>query len=359
MRFFLRSANSQSVRAGTETGALPTPDHATFLQPVVTPIKWFATARWTNFAGAASTSSNMAAVSVAKDEINSALKSMNKYKNSSIFRDGTGALATVASSAAATVITVTGGNIYWFKRRQTVEFYSSGTRVAGPVKLTDVDYLNNTITTDVDVSGLLTSGEVIYKAGTHSPTNVTNAEWLGFGAMLSATNSYLGVARTDERGWQAQVLDAGGADIDEDRVYQMLERLTTLPGEDIDPSEIDLIINPAQFRKLFKLVNSRRRYSGSSADAGLKYGDGVEFGGVTPHRDPDCKRDEMLFVPFQVIQRFTVPGGEQQLDNTGGSVVKWTPNFDASYAYWKEYSQIANRSPSNCGRIHTLATPTA
>ena len=359
MRFFLRTSDSQSVRAGTETGALPTPQNSTFAQPVVTPIKWYATARWTNFAAATSSTSNLAAVKVEKDEINAALKSMNKYKNSSIFRDGTGLLGLVSGSPSTTTITITGGNIYWFKRNMTVEFYSSGSRVAGPVKLTDVDYINNTVSTETNVSSSLTSGDSIYKAGTHSPTSVTNAEWLGIGAALSATNSYLGVARTDERGWQAQVIDGGSADVDEDIMFQGEERVTTLAGEDVNVEDLDVVIHPTQFRKFFKLVSSRRRFMGQSADAGLSYQDGVEWEGKKFLFDPDCKRDEVLMIPFHTVKRFTVPGGEQQLDNTGGSVVKWTPNYDAAFAYWKEFSQIAFTVPAACVRIHTLAVPAA
>lgn len=357
MRFSIRTKGNQSVRYGTEDGALPTAQSESFQQPVVTAALLYATARWTGVLEAKTAKSQFAFVQAGNDAIRMAAKRALKYQEGAFFRDGTGELTQV-SSVSGTTVTATSGNIQWLDVNTTVEFYSSGSRVAGPVKVTDVDVLNNTFTTETDVSALLTAGDAVYKAGTHSPTSVTNAEILGTGAALATTGSYLGVSRSDVRVWQAQVLDAGSSDIDEDRLYQAEERILTLAGYD-EIENLDIITHPTQFRKFFKLVNSRRRFAGESgsADAGLKYGNGVMWEGKELIQSYNCQRDTIYMIPLSTVQRFTLPGGEMQLDATGQGVVKWVPGFDASFAFWKQYSNIAFRQPNACAKISSLATP--
>lgn len=353
MRFAVEMDGNESVRFGTEDGLLPTPGSVNIKQAVVTAKELYATFRFTGRAQASTANSSHAFTNAVNGSISDAFKRAMVYVEGALFRDGTGALGQVAS-VASTTVTIDNANIHWFRKNQSVEFFRSGSKVAGPATITATDPANSTITIDsAAAAALLSDNDVIYKAGTHAPGSVTAKEILGLGAAVAASGDYLGLDRdSDFPDFRGHVIDASSAELDEDQLDRLEERIIDRGGVDLDSFKI--VTSTNQRRKYLNLVRSQKQFSGLSLDAGYT---SLSHNGRPMMFVYSCPADELYMGDFSKLQKYTLTGGEMKLSDIGG-VIKWAPNYDAGFGYWRAYAEYAVRKPNAFGKLDNLATAT-
>ena len=352
MRFGVELSGNESVRFGTEDGLLPTPGNITVKQATVTAKELFATFRFTGRAQAATANSAHSFVNAVTGNINDAFQRLKVYEEGAMFRDGTGKLGLINGNPSTAVITVDNGNLHWFRKNQTLEFWRADVKVAGPVAVSSVSASNSQVTLASDISASLLDNDAIYKAGTHNGS-ITAREVLGLDAVVGASGSYLGIDRDAEVDFRGHPISMNGADLDEDSLERLEERIMDQGGvESLDAFKI--VTSTNQRRKYLELVRSQKRFAGMNMDAGS--------GELNWNERPimfvySCPADDLYMGDFSKLERYTLTGGELKLSDIGG-VIKWAPNYDAGFGYWRGYFEYACRKPNAFGKLDGLATAT-
>lgn len=339
-----------------EQGAIPASQNEQVKQAKVSPTVFVGAVRITGLGRAISSENIMAFAQGLQFHFDKKLRRMTAYKEGVLFRDGQGVLLQYngGPSDTATAESVDGGSLSWVRRNMMVEIFSSSDVYrAGPVKVTDVDWVDQTITLDTTVSGAADNDKIVL-AGTQPRTGTFVArEPLGLESAIAKTGSYLTVARSSYPEWESNVVDAGGTDIDEDRFLQAENELYVVGGVSMGRVEdYRILIHPNQVRKYYELIIPRKEFSGMGADAspGRLSWNGHEF--VISH---NCLETTAYMGDFGTWQKFTAPDGQMQIDTTFGPPIKWAPGFDGGIAYWREYCNYAIRMPNHWVKIHTLA----
>lgn len=339
-----------------EQAAIPAAQNEQVKQAKVSPTVFVGAVRVTGLGRAISSENIMAFAQGLQFHFDKKMRRMTAYKEGVLFRDGKGVLLQYngAPSDTATAESVDSGVLSWVRRNMMVELFTSADAYrGGPSKVTDIDYVNQTITLADTIAGAADNDKIVL-AGTQPRTGTfVEREPLGLESAISLTGTYLNVARASYPEWESNVVNAAGTDIDEDRFLQAESRLYIIGGVSSGRiRDYRILIHPNQLRKYYELIIPRKEFSGSpGADAspGMLSWNGHEF--VITH---NCPETTAYMGDFSMWQKFTAPDGNMQIDTTFGPPIKWAPGYDGGIAYWREYCNYAVRMPNHWVKIHTL-----
>ena len=339
-----------------EDAALPTATNEVVKQATLTPKPFSGTVKITGLAKAISGNDAFSFANGLQYNIDQKLKRMTRYLEGALFRDGTGLLAQFAGAPGATTSAVsvdTPGNQY-IRVNMLVDVLddSTGTRLVSGAKVTAVDRFGGTVTFDTDFSSLVGDNDQLYLAGTQPASGgPVTREILGFGAAIATSGSYLGISRTSYPEWKAVSISASNTDLDEDRMYQLQNRIKIQGGN--DTAGFQCVMHPNQMRKFFELVQSRMRFTDAKA-VELKPSV-IRWSGMDIIETDQCPTTQIYMGDFSKFQRFAPPGGDLHLSSDfGGEVIKWVPGYDAGLCYARSYSEYAIRKPNAFGTVTSL-----
>jgi hypothetical protein len=355
--FAVDASGDEGYGYTTDTGRIPDPQNEQIQQAKVIPTVLLGACRITGLARSITSQNVMAFARAYQFSMDKKLRRMSAYKESVLFRDGTGLLLRFLGASADTsaASTMDGGVFSWVRRNMMVEFFNvAGTYKSGPHKVTDVDVVAQTVTFDTDFKDSVTDNDGMYLADTQ-PRNGTLVErepW-GLEKAVSLTGTYLNIPRATVPEWESNVIAAGSTDLDEDRLLQAEQRIYILGGVSMGRiKDFRILIHPFQLRKYYELIIPRREFAGTSFDAG--YGklswNGHEF--LVTH---NCPETTVYMGDFSQWQKFTAPNGSLQIDTTFGSAIKWAPGFDAGLSYCREYMNYGIRRPISWCKVTGLA----
>lgn len=325
-----------------EEQAIPAAQNEQILQAVVDARVFIGACRVTGLGRAISMRNAHAFVNGLQHALDMKLRRMTVYWEGAMFRDGTGKLFEVDGAPAGDTVSVTAGNVMWLRRNMLVDVRRANATIAFGRRVMDVDFVANAIT--LDVGSDLQSGDLVYLAGTQPAAGApVEREFVGLERLTSPTGTYLALDRADVPEWEGNVVDAAGNDVTEDLLLQAENRVMIVGGISASAARSQMMFwHPNQRRKYFRLVLPQKQFVGLDLDAGYRQ---LTWNDSPVHESHNVPETRMWRGDFSKFQKFTVPGGELQIDNTFGPPIKWAQGFDAGIAYFRAYCNYAGRDP--------------
>lgn len=338
------------------SAALPTAGREVVQQATVNPRSFFATVQVTGLAQALASGQPASFANLISYSLDEQLASTTQYLEGALFRDNTGILALVNESPSGTEITVDTPGALWFRQGMVVDFLTSGTLKASAT-ITDVDWANNSITTDVDVSALLTNNDQIVLTGTQpgAGTNVAR-EFDGLAAGTSASGTYLNISRSNYPRWEGNSIAVSGA-IDEDVIERA--RIRVMQEGGISKSAMKsfkVLMHFNQFRKFAEVAYPRQRFAGQSVDLGVT---NLSVSGMEIMDLPFCPETTAYAGDLSVFNKFVTPNGDLQLSTDFGQAWKFVPGYDAGQAYLRAYVNYVVSNPKRWVALTSLTDVTS
>jgi hypothetical protein len=334
-----------------EAGALPNAQNEHVEQAQLTPKVFAGVVQVTGLSVAISSQDSMSFANGIKYHFDKKFERMFVYKNSVLYRDGTGKLAAFNADDGDTTVLLTlkEPGTQWLRRNMVVDIFDGGTLKTSNRKLGEVNHITNQVKFTEDFNTLVVADDDLYLAGTQ-PTvgGPLPREFLGLEAALpdsEASGTYLGLSRATYPEWRGNSYNAAGNSVNEDELLLMKNRILIVGGLNTNNmSSLMLIMHPNQSRKYFAAAVPQRQFSGMSFDLGYKT---LEWEGHPFCIDHHCPRTTIYMGDMTYWKRFEAPDGAMQIDTTFGPPVKWTPSFDSGQAYVREYAEYANCKPNS------------
>jgi hypothetical protein len=347
--FPLQFGTSQGVGARGENIILPDPGFGEYEQ-AMGQVKYLYSVMYITGQAIAATRGNKAAFADAlKTALRDAKDGYTQDLQRQVWGDGTGAIATVQTTAASTTtiaVTRPYGLTYVEAQlsnrdkvklfRRNMNIFISG--VNAYVRVTAVN-ANGTITVNTAVS--VTAGQVIYRGDATGRTSLNN-EITGISGLLQNTGTYLGLARAGYPEWQANLMQMGsgsGAAITEAAM-----RIALDTAEQNGTSPPDLLVTTHPVRRQFEaILQNQRRYT---APMELKGGfTALEFDGYPLVVDKDAPPQRMYFLRMSDIH-WMIMDDLQWMDDDG-AVLTRELNKDAYKAVLYTYRELITTRPAN------------
>jgi len=232
-----------------------------------------------------------------------------------VFGDNTGKIGTIAS-VAGTVITLTDG-ITNFRVGMPVDAINiTGTQVGASTTVTDVNYVNNTITVAVSTSFAATNG--LYRTGTQAGAGTfADRSFDGLTAGVADSGTYLNIDPASYPRWKGNVENCQGAPLDEDVLERAKVRLMQEIGRSRNAmNDVAVILNPRQYRALQLSSYSRSRYDMPNRVLGADVSGFVGLGEII--ESPFAPEDAVYVGDMDELQRFETPNGALQISTDLG-----------------------------------------
>lgn len=264
-----------------------------------------------------------------------------KDSNRQVYGDGTGLMATITSSTAASA-TQTVDNAQYLNIGDVVDVLvkSNGTTLTAALTINDI--VGNTVTFSAAISPTANT-HGIYRTGNYG------REISGLGLIVSDSASLHGLSPSTQRKW-AGVVDAPGSDraLSEGLMITMVDRIRVNGGK------VSLILTSLGVRRAyFNLLTQQRRYTDTKEFAGgftgLAFNHGTEIPVV---EDPDAPPKTMYFLDEDKIKVYR--NKEWHWADEDGNVLKWVNNFDAFEAYMRQFWELGTSQRNAHGVIRNI-----
>ena len=343
-----RSAHGHAYIA--EGADLPDPGNTTVLQAVVQPVSHYGVVKLTGMARATASNNAAAFAQAFEEQTSHTLESMAWYDEAAFFRDGSGLITQFNGNPGATVGPHTVDDVSHLRPGMEVDLIdeTAFTRHNEDIVISDVDWVNRTVTFETPVASALDDNDGIFIADSQDSTGApVTREPLGLAASLASTGVYLGIDRGTVREWQARTI-SGTRFLDEDLIQRgrvFLTQVTGLPLSGIS-SAYALLTHPNIAETLFKLVIPRVQYTmGGSFD--LLNTSEVKLGNMPIITTPNCPSSKAYLGDWKYSQTLYLPGGELKMDEElNGSALKWVSNKDVGQVFFREYKQYVVKRPN-------------
>jgi len=352
---FIFAVNSQSnmaFRPSGDTQALPTAQRQQVQQATVVPRVMLGTVQITGLAKAIANNNSHSFASVAQYDLAELIKAITHYQEGQVFRSNVDRILRLnEASPSGTDLTVDNGQIQNVKRGMVIDFVTDAGARTASATVSDVSWVNSTITTSVDVSALLTDNDGIFLTGVQDGNGSLLARgYDGLEGGTAASGTYLGLSKSTFPAWAGNVITASGP-LDEDLLMQAFNRVRVEVGA--DARDFALIAHPSAIRRFMEVAYPRQRFSGSSVDLGVSE---VKFNGQTFIDVVTIPDTDVYGVAMSELKRFETPNGSLQLsDDFGGTGIKWLNGFDAGLGYVRSYNNVVLTNPKKAFRIQSLS----
>lgn len=278
---------------------------------------------------------------------------LNTHRES--WGDGTGVIALVDGTVTgSTTVPVTAPygltydetaltnsqKVRGFRRKMKVYFVSADLSRT-------ITAVNGDGTITVDTAITLADRDRIVRGDATGKTSY-NKEVQGVSAAVLATGTYLTIPRAGIPEWQSNLIDASGADLDEDLMQQAFD-VAEINGTD----EPDLLIAEHEVRRLYvALLQGNKRFVNTmDLQGGFK---AVEYNGKPLVTDKRCPPQRLYYLRMADWLWYVMkPLGWIQRD---GTVLKWVSGKDAYRAILAAYRNIACQKPANQTVLYNLTS---
>lgn len=339
--------------------ALPASRQSKVRQWVVQPVVFAGVVTIEGLAKAISQTNAMAFAKAFDENMQSLLKAMTVYKETALFRDGSGLVATfVDNPGGGSAGPYVMNDVGWIKEGQVFDIVDATltTRHLSDVKVLAVDWVNKTLLFDQAIPVAVDPSDRLFVADSQADTGVlVNKEPLGLEAALLSTGTYNGIDRALEGNWRATTVTASKF-FDEQILMSTRTRIHQETGMSLQEmgSSFGVLCHPMQLDILFRLCIPRIHYM---AGQGFELGhDGsFTFGGIRFYTTYNCPPGTAYIGNWADFETLHVPGNELHIDTEyNGSAFKWVQGFDAGTAFAKEYLAFNCPRPISFARIVSL-----
>src|SRR5574338_320163 len=357
---FYFGANVQtdgSIGFIAEDSALPPADTITIRQLVLDPVVFAGQIQGTGLAKAISSNNAHAFVNMIQYAIEQKLKVMTAYKEGTLFRAATGRLAKVNGNASATInVVVDTGNVMWFKAGQKVKVINSSTdareSALGGDTIAEVDFENQQIVMSSAVTYSDNSDIFLENTQQTSSTAAAERECFGIPYYVKTSGTTLGQSLSTYPTLKSNVIAAAGNPVTEDMLLQAENRVIIVGGmSPTDVRDFRWVWHPNQRRLYFRPVQAQKQFSGLNLDAGYSK---LTWNGHEMQETYNCLETSIWGGHWSMFEHFVAPGGDLQLDQSFGPVLKWQQGYDAFTAYMRSYDNYAIRQPNSFVEINNL-----
>jgi hypothetical protein len=302
----------QSFAGGVGSGALPTPNVATYADAVISAKKMYSVVSIDREAIKASLNNEGAFVQGTKEVIQKGVESWMRNMSRALFNDGTGSLgvttaAVATGSAAAPVVIISAAT--WKEANFEEKDYINIDSVANPYAVGNVWEITAVAPSTRTITLTRISGAVDLTADAGAKTlimqNSQNLDPSGLKGVVDATSGSLYSVSVARR-WQASAqIAAGGAGLSTDLMNQAMLDIQRKCGK--VPNLI--LTSFTQYRKLLNLLEDQKQYVLDPRSSDLKGKvsfKGVEFmssaGSVGVFPERFCEDDRMYFLNDNYIE---------------------------------------------------------
>jgi hypothetical protein len=349
--FPVEFGTSQGVGARGENSDLPNPGFGVFRQALGNVKYLYSTFYITGPAIAATAGNKAAFKSALETALKQAKEGMKLDIQRQVWGSGTGAIAAVQSNATAQVnIAVTNpyGLTYVaadLDNSQKTRLFKVNMRIwfSNANLFRTVTAVNSDGTITVDSAVTVTTADVIYR-GDAAGNLSQNLEITGMGGLVSATGTYLNIARAGFREWQGNLIQIGsgsGGNLTEEamRIAMDTAEINGTAGPEV------IITDHKTRRRYEKLLQSQKRYTQPTK---LEGGHSVlDFDGIPLAVDKDAPPQRMWFLRLSDICWMTMPGAEMDWMDEDGAVLKKVQGRDAYEAVLYTYRELITEAPAN------------
>lgn len=351
--FPVNASGDEGIGFVSEDAPLPTAQNEVVKQARVRPKIFVGPVRITGLAKSISQGPGAFAAGF-QYSVDEKLKRMTSYMEGTVFRAGTGILGAFAGAPGATTsaVSIDTTAFTWLRRNMRVDILddSTGAKLVGGAKITDVDFVNQTVTFDTDFSASVGDNDTIHLADTQPATGgPSEIEAVGLDGAIGTSGTYLNISRSSVPEWKGNALAAGSVDLDEDILLRAENRIEVVGGGSVAGTTV--LMHPNQRRKYFELVVAQKQFTGMNLDAGFTK---LTWGGRELIASPHCPETTVYVGDITKLQKAQAPGGELKLDSDFGPVLKWAPGYDAGLAYFKAYFDWVVRKPNAWCKITGL-----
>jgi len=195
--FGVNVSGNEGMGFRADTDSLPAAQRERVEQATVSPRPYFATVQVTGLSQEVATGQPASFANLISYALDEQLSRAAQYREGALFRTNQDILALVNESPSGTTLTVDGPGALWFRQGMVIDFFSSAAAYKTTATVTDVDWVNNSITTAADISSLLADNDQIHLQGTQSTTSGSFAarSFDGLEAATSASGTYLNISR--------------------------------------------------------------------------------------------------------------------------------------------------------------------
>lgn len=355
--FGVKTRGNEGFGFRDSSASLPAAQREQVQQATVNPRSFFATVQVTGLSQALASGQPHSFANVISYSLDEQLASTSQYFEGALFRDNTGVLALVnEASPSGTTLDVDTPGALWLREGMIVEFHTSGTLKA-TATISSVDWANNQIVTDSDISSSLTNNDQIILQGTQAGAGSLAArEFDGLAGGTAASGTYLGLSRTTYPRWQGNSIAVSGA-IDEDVIER--GRIRVMQEGGISKGAMKnfvAIMHYNQFRKFAEVAYSRQRFSGNSVDFGVV---NMSASGMEIMDLPFCPETTVYAGDLGVFNKFVTPNGDLQISTDFGQAWKFVPGYDAGQAYLRAYVNYCVTNPRRWVALTSLTDVTS
>lgn len=291
------------------------------------------------------------------DQVSQVVKDTMKVMNIDTYGDGSGTLATVnANTSAVTTFVAASGTGFgqngglFLQVGDAIDIWDPTfvtQRNSTAAVLTITAYEPTTQTVTVSAAQTLTANDVVVR------TLSVNKSYIGLQSATDNSSSvtFQGLSRSTFPLLRGNVVDAGGAALQEFHLQQILTNINRVSGE-----EADTILAPhAQWDSYVALGQSLKRYMGTmKLDRGFTE---LEYNGIPFIKDVDCPQSSIFAFKAEHVQNGVVaPLAWMDKD---GHQLKWNPGFASYTAVLREYGNYVYDRPNATGRIQGLSVAAA
>jgi hypothetical protein len=287
----VRKARNFGTGPRSETGVLPSAGHQGYAQLLYNISHQWGKGGWTGAAMDAGVRDG-AVIDMVRDEMQGAVKDVSKDLNRQIYGDGTGAIATLASTTASSTTQTVTSTRNLEVGMPIVFAKADGTGASAQVNITTIDPVTGIITIDAAVqtnTGPMTN--VFPNGVTSSVADAATNALAGLGLVFSTAN-YAGLtARATTDAWSVPTINSGASGLTLDLMIQTEQDMDTAAN-----GQLALVVtNKKQWRAYGNLIAPDRRWVNNiqKLDGGFN---ALDFNGVPVVYDIDCPEGNMYFL---------------------------------------------------------------
>jgi hypothetical protein len=200
-------------------------------------------------------------INVVDAEIKGLKKDLARDFNRQIYGDGTGTIATVATTATGTSIVM--DQVTWADVDMTVSFIRSGSVVGSQVTINSINETTKTITFSASVTAV--AGDIMVRSS--NGTNSYNKEITGLGAIVKATGSLHGIDPATTPVWSSYVSSLATAPalgtLTELNLINLVQKVDKQGGE------VDVFLaSPGVYNAYWNLLQGLRQFTNGAGLTG-------------------------------------------------------------------------------------------
>jgi len=342
-----------------DTAALPTAQRENVQKAQVQPRPFFATVQVTGLSQEVATGQPSSFANLISYSLDEQLARTSQYREGALFRTNQDILALVnEASPSGTTLTVDGPGATWFRQGMVIDFFSSAAVHSATTTVTDVDWANNAIVTETDVSSLIANNDQIHLNGTQSTTSGSFAArgFDGLESGTSASGTYLNISRSSFPRWEGNSIAVSGA-IDEDVIERGRIRVMQEGGQSRSAMKnFAVLMHYNQFRKFAEVAYPRQRFAGNSVDFGVT---NMSVSGMKIYDLPFCPETVVYAGDLSVFNHFATPNGQLQLSTDFGPAWLRVPGYDQGQAYLRAYDNYCVTNPRKFVALTSLTDVTS